>query len=67
MAYHWFPIETNFFLGHDTDVMETLWALTENTIKQRIGLALLVDFLFKAITAVCELYPSFVTFRKGDH
>ena len=52
--YHRSPVETNFFVAQDTAAMEMPRAWTENSIKRRIGLALLVGFLLKAIAAVCE-------------
>ncbi len=55
IAYHHrSPIETNFFVAQDTAAMEMPRAWTEKAIKRRIGLALLVGFLLKAIAAVCE-------------
>ncbi|MGK7877718.1 MAG: hypothetical protein AB4426_31765 [Xenococcaceae cyanobacterium] len=55
IAYHHrSPVETNFFVAQDTAAMEMPRAWTEKAIKRRIGLALLVGFLLKAIAAVCE-------------
>ncbi|MCC5617620.1 hypothetical protein LC605_21515, partial [Nostoc sp. CHAB 5836] len=55
VAYHHrSPVETNFFVAQDTAAMEMPRAWTENAIKRRIGLAVLVGFLLKAIAAVCE-------------
>ncbi len=55
IAYHHrSPVETNFFVAQDTAAMEMPRAWTENAIKRRISLALLVGFLLKAIAAVCE-------------
>ena len=53
-CHHRSPVETNFFVAHGTAAMEMLRAWTENAIKQRIGLALLVDFLLKVIADVYE-------------
>ena len=55
LAYsHRSPVETNFFVAQDTAGMEMPRAWTENSIRRRIGLALLAGCLLKAIAAVCE-------------
>ena len=54
---HRSPIETNFFVAQDSAGMEMPRAWTENAIKRRIGLAMLVGFVLKAIAAVCEPLP----------
>lgn len=54
---HRSPVETNFFVAQDTAAMEMPRAWTENAIKRRIGLALLVGFVLKAIAAVCQPLP----------
>ncbi|MDJ0569596.1 MAG: hypothetical protein QNJ53_11175 [Pleurocapsa sp. MO_192.B19] len=54
---HRSPIETNFFVAQDSAGMEMPRAWTEKAIKRRIGLAMLVGFVLKAIAAVCEPLP----------
>ncbi len=54
---HRSPVETNFFVAQDSAGMEMPRAWTENAIKRRIGLAMLVGFVLKAIAAVCEPLP----------
>ena len=54
---HRFPVETNFYVAQDSAGMEMPRAWTENAIKRRIGLAMLVGCLLKAIAAVCEPLP----------
>ena len=51
---HRWPVETNFFVAQDTAAMEMLRAWTQMALEQRIGLALLVGTLLKAIAAVCK-------------
>ena len=54
---HRSPVETNFFVAQDTAGMGMPRAWTENAIKRRIGLAMLVGFVLKAIAAACEPLP----------
>ncbi len=54
---HRSPVETNFFVAQDRAGMEMPRAWTENAIKRRIGLAMLVGFVLKAIAANCEPLP----------
>ena len=54
---HRSPVETNFFVAQDTAAMEMPRAWTQNAIERRIGLALLVGFVLKAIAAVCQPFP----------
>ena len=54
---HRSPIETNFFVAQDSAGMEMPRAWTENSIHSRIGLAMLVGFVLKAIAANCEPLP----------
>ncbi|MDJ0689340.1 MAG: hypothetical protein QNJ41_12600 [Xenococcaceae cyanobacterium MO_188.B32] len=54
---HRSPIETNFFVAQDSAGMEMPRAWTENALQRRIGLAMLVGFLLKAIAAFCEPLP----------
>jgi hypothetical protein len=54
---HRSPVETNFFVGQDTAAMEMPRAWTQNAIERRIGLALLVGYVLKAIAAVCQPLP----------
>lgn len=55
--YHRSPVETNFFVAQDTAAMEMPRAWTENAIKRRIALAMLVGVILKAIAAVCIPIP----------
>ncbi len=55
--HHRSPVETNFYVAQDSAGMEMPRAWTENAIKRRIGLAMLVGFVLKAIAAVCETLP----------
>ncbi|MDJ0716502.1 MAG: hypothetical protein QNJ54_20200 [Prochloraceae cyanobacterium] len=54
---HRSPVETNFFVAQDSAGMEMPSAWTEKSLKRRIGLAMLVGFVLKAIAAVCEPLP----------
>jgi hypothetical protein len=47
-------VETNFFVAQDTAAMEMPRAWTQTALERRIGLALLVGTLLKAIAAVCK-------------
>ena len=51
---HRWPVETNFFVAQDTAAMEMPRAWTQTALERRIGLALLVGTLLKAIAAVCK-------------
>jgi len=51
---HRWPVETNFFVAQDTAAMEMPRAWTQPALERRIGLALLVGGVLKAIAAVCE-------------
>lgn len=51
---HRWPVETNFFVAQDTAAMEMPRAWTEKAVERRIGLALLVGSVLKALAAVCE-------------
>lgn len=51
---HRSPVETNFFVAQDSAGMEMPRAWTEKSVKRRIGLAMLVGFVLKAIAANCE-------------
>lgn len=51
---HRWPVETNFFVAQDTAAMEMPRAWTPTALERRIGLALLVGTLLKAIAAVCK-------------
>lgn len=51
---HRWPVETNFFVAQDTAAMEMPRAWTEQALERRIGLALLVGGVLKAIAAGCE-------------
>ncbi|MGK7874787.1 MAG: hypothetical protein AB4426_16235 [Xenococcaceae cyanobacterium] len=62
---HRSPVEANFYVAQDSAGMEMPRAWTENAIKRRIGLAMLVGFVLKAnreaaakpLAAVCETLP----------
>ena len=54
---HRSPVETNFFVAQDSAGMEMPRAWTENAIKRRISLAMMVGFVLKAIAAGCETLP----------
>jgi hypothetical protein len=54
---HRSPVETNFFVAQDSAGMEMPRAWTEKAIERRIGLAMLVGFVLKAIAANCEPLP----------
>jgi hypothetical protein len=51
---HRWPVETNFFVAQDTAAMEMPRAWTQTALERRIGLALLVGTLLKAMAAVCK-------------
>jgi hypothetical protein len=51
---HRWPVETNFYVAQGTCAMEKPRAWSERAIERRIGLALLVGTLLKAIAAACE-------------
>lgn len=51
---HRWPVETNFFVAQDTAAMEMPRAWTEQAVARRIGLALLVGSVLKALAAVGE-------------
>jgi hypothetical protein len=51
---HRWPVETNFFVAQDTAAMEMPRAWTKQALERRIGLALLVGGVLKAIAAGCE-------------
>jgi hypothetical protein len=54
LAYgHRWPVETNFYVAQDSAAMEMPRAWTATALERRIGLALLVGSLLKAIAAVC--------------
>lgn len=54
LAYgHRWPVETNFYVAQDSAAMEMPRAWTATALERRIGLALLVGSLWKAIAAVC--------------
>jgi hypothetical protein len=50
---HRWPVETNFYVAQDSAAMEMPRAWTATALERRIGLALLVGSLLKAIAAVC--------------
>ncbi len=50
---HRWPVETNFFVAQDTAAMEMPRAWTQQALERRIGLALLVGSILKALAAVC--------------
>ena len=54
---HRWPIETNFYVAEETTAMEKPRAWTEEAIKRRISLALLVGSMLKATAAVCAPLP----------
>jgi hypothetical protein len=51
---HRWPVETNFFVAQDTAAMEMPRAWTKQALERRIGLALLVGGVLKAIAAGCD-------------
>ena len=50
---HRWPVETNFFVAQDTAAMEMPRAWTKQALERRIGFALLVGAVLKALAAVC--------------
>ena len=51
---HRWPVETNFFVAQDTAAMEMPRAWTKPALERRIGFALLVGGVLKAMAAVCD-------------
>jgi hypothetical protein len=51
---HRWPVETNFFVAQDTAAMEMPRAWTKQALERRIGFALLVGGVLKALAAGCE-------------